>query len=380
MQTYSVSPATIVFCDLSKFSLYDSDKQRTLITSLNAEVTKELFPLLGTYGISPKAICLPTGDGLLCVILDDRDAQLVFSLLVSLRDWTDRITAREHLESECKIRIGVHVGTVSIIPDINRLPNVCSEDINTCRRIMDAARPNQVLFSRKAHETLIGQADGAYSCRPFSKDEPALFDPPTTITVKHGLPLQVRVMKQERRKNPQPRWTVDAPISAPRVIEGATAELDRAEFITEQLKALLESDRQEVAIYEMAQFSSFSIGAVSEELDPNHKMVRPLQRQLELLEQVMRTKRCDVKVVLKARIPTSTKYNDVARRYHKLAAWMEANLEGDRLRPDVAGAANDDEPLRHRLGRRSRQPRSHRTQMPGRRRRPPGGRYDPLQR
>jgi len=50
-------------------------------------------------------------------------------------------------------------------------------------------------------------------------ERPAIFGPPTTITVKHDVQLKVRVMTQHG----MPTWSSDSPLSAPRVIEGPEA-------------------------------------------------------------------------------------------------------------------------------------------------------------
>jgi len=316
MRTVPQSPATIVFCDVVGFSKYDGDKQQRIITSLNAEVTKELFPLLGAFGSEPKTVCLPTGDGLLIVMFCGWDPRLLFSLIKSLRAWSEEVTQRESLEPECRLRVGVHVGKVSIIPDINRLPNVCGDDINTCRRIMDQARPNQVLFSIQAHEAYIGNDKGTFSSSPFSGDAPVEFTPPMTITVKHNVQLTVRVMTQRGCM----LWTGESPISAPAVIEGDGCVRTRTKLIIEQLQGLLRSDQKKIRIYEQATFSTFGIASVMEEPGFDSDLIYLLQQQKQAFDELLRARCCEVKVILRP-IPAASleKYPEVAARYQELA-------------------------------------------------------------
>lgn len=84
-QTTPLLPVAILFCDVVAFSKYPPEEQRQIITSLNAEVAKELFPMLGTYGTKPQMICLPTGDGLLLVIIENFEPRILFSLIMCLR-------------------------------------------------------------------------------------------------------------------------------------------------------------------------------------------------------------------------------------------------------------------------------------------------------
>lgn len=331
-----LSPATLLFCDVVGFSKYPSEKQQKLIISLNAEVAKEVFPLLGGYNTRPRCICLPTGDGLLVVILENFESQILFSLLMSLRKWCDWISEREGLAPGCKLRVAVHVGRVSIIPDINRLPNVCGDDINICRRIMDQARPNQVLFSAPAHEAYIGHDHSAFSGFPFTVKEPAIFSPLITITVKHGVQLKVRIMKQER----QNLWTEDSPLSPPEVIEGPNAVRVRTQTITDKLNDILRSDRTEVEIYEQATFSTFAIEMLTEKSHGyDERTIRLLNEQKELLQAVLRSKPTRMKVLLR-RIPEipPQEYPEVLVRYATLAKWMDKNLRGNQF----VGQSNED--------------------------------------
>lgn len=225
----------------------------------------------------------------------------------------------------CRLRTGVHVGEVSIIPDINRLPNVCGDDINVCRRIMDQARSNQVLFSTRAHKVYIGHPDGPYAGYPFTRERPATLGQLKTITVKYNVRLQIHMMKQDGTD----LWNTDAPLNPPQVIEGLGAVKIRTQIINDQLRELKKSDRNEIEIYEQASFSTVAIESATDERHNRYdeETIQLLEDQLRLLEDVLKRKRTKVFIVLRQIseiVPPERP--EVTIRYSQLAAWMRGHL------------------------------------------------------
>ena len=86
------------------------------------------------------------------------------------------------------------MGAVHIMYDINGRPNISGDTINYCQRIMDAANPNQVLFSETAYHHYIGTQNLEITDPPFSEKSSACFRGPVTVFAKHGLPIKVYVM------------------------------------------------------------------------------------------------------------------------------------------------------------------------------------------
>jgi class 3 adenylate cyclase len=154
--------ATIVFCDIVGFSRHDNFTQERMIYDLSAEITHELYRYVSSP--APHIISLPTGDGMALAFMDSVQnpidwRPIIFSLLDRLMRWS-----RERHQ----LRVGVHTGVVSIITDINRRPNICGAVINECQRIMDAAQPNQILFSKEAFNAYIGNNMNQYVNNPCS--------------------------------------------------------------------------------------------------------------------------------------------------------------------------------------------------------------------
>lgn len=183
-----MSAATIVFCDIVGFSKKSSDLQKDIIQSLNSEVTHELFKYIRSLFESPRIIAIPTGDGMAIALLHDShnwNYQL-FSLIRRLMLWSK--------DQSLALRVGIHTGAVHLLSDINGRPNISGSTINLCQRVMDAANPNQVLFSEVAYQEYVGTEFDKLTHPPFSIETPAFFQGPYSIIVKHDLQINVYVM------------------------------------------------------------------------------------------------------------------------------------------------------------------------------------------
>jgi hypothetical protein len=238
--------ATIVFCDIVGFSRRNDEELQKLTHSLNAEVAHELYDHLSEIRSSPSVICLPTGDGMAIALLSKDTAAwapVLFSLLDRLVRWA---------KHNGKLRMGVHFGPVSVIADINRRPNICGTSINDAQRIMDAAHPNQVLFSEDAFRAYVGPHSGSYRHHPFSEQAPAQFKGQFNIIAKHGLTIPVYIMYRPE----DPAWVQIEPY--PREI--ILGKLPRTQLIANELARLAGNKKLNLCIYEQSAFSTFAMG------------------------------------------------------------------------------------------------------------------------
>jgi hypothetical protein len=94
-------------------------------------------------------IVLDTGDGAAISFLGDPEDALFVTL--ALRDQYARIKAEF---PEDAIRMGINLGPVKLVKDINGQPNIIGDGINVAQRIMSFARPAQILVSRSYHEAV----------------------------------------------------------------------------------------------------------------------------------------------------------------------------------------------------------------------------------
>jgi|JI6StandDraft_1071083.scaffolds.fasta_scaffold26171_3 serine/threonine protein kinase len=127
---------TILFLDLVGYSIRSVDDQVALKRLFNEIIGKALL------GVEESTrIAVDTGDGAAICFLGDPEEALSSALL--FRD----ILNHQH-EGRLSARVGLHMGPVRIISDINDRVNVIGDGMNVAQRIMDFARPNQVLVSR----------------------------------------------------------------------------------------------------------------------------------------------------------------------------------------------------------------------------------------
>ncbi len=206
-----MSAATILFSDIVGFSTKPSIEQRRLVTSLTNEVVYKIRSLLNPPMGTPDVLAMPTGDGMALAFLHATDQQwdraTLLGLIWSLQQWANNERTENGLVD---LRIGVHVGPVEFVTDINQNPNICGDAINFTQRVMDSANPRQVLFSDTAFREHIGLAEPAYSTAPFSKTCKAMFEGPVEVHAKHGLQLLVYKMVLSPE---QEWWSNEDPIS-----------------------------------------------------------------------------------------------------------------------------------------------------------------------
>ena len=87
---------------------------------------------------------LDTGDGAaLCFLGDPEDALFAASNLRA-----GSVAAGPELA----LRIGINLGPLRIVKDVNGQPNMLGDGINVAQRVMSFAEPNQILVSRSYYE------------------------------------------------------------------------------------------------------------------------------------------------------------------------------------------------------------------------------------
>jgi class 3 adenylate cyclase len=147
---------TVLFMDIVGYTKHSVDQQMMLKQSFSTLVTDALRDL-------PKEDCikLDTGDGLaMCYLGAPED---VLYVAVGLRDAFVDIS--DVCETCYSVRMGINLGPVKILEDINRQRNAIGDGINAAQRIMSFAKPNQLLVSRAYYEVI--------SC--LSDDNPKMF-------------------------------------------------------------------------------------------------------------------------------------------------------------------------------------------------------------
>src|SRR3982751_881558 len=108
-------------------------------------------------------IILDTGDGAAVTFMGDPEDALFASIAV-----------RDHAAA-VPVRLGVNLGPVRLVKDLNDQVNIIGDGINVAQRVMSFARPGQLLVSRSFYEVV--------SC--LSRDYANLFRHEGARTAKH---------------------------------------------------------------------------------------------------------------------------------------------------------------------------------------------------
>lgn len=204
-----MSAASIVFVDIVNFSSKPTAEQKRLVDSLTCEVLHELRSLLNPPRAWPDVIALPTGDGLAMAFLHEINRSwehaTILHLILKLHQWA---YAQATTDRPVRLRIGVHVGPIELITDINGKTNICGDTINYAQRVMDAAEGCQTLYSEAAFREYIGIESTTYDRPPFPKNTSVGFQGPIEVFAKHGLQILVYKLTLEPS---QPYWSNDDP-------------------------------------------------------------------------------------------------------------------------------------------------------------------------
>ena len=141
---------SVVFIDLVGYSKKPVAEQIRLKTSL----TNNLSEAIKDIPVNDRII-LDTGDGAALSFLGDPEDALFTTL--SLREAMVRenqsLTQIEE-SGEDAVRMGINLGPVKLVKDINGHPNIIGDGINVSQRIMSFARPGQIVVSRSYYDVV----------------------------------------------------------------------------------------------------------------------------------------------------------------------------------------------------------------------------------
>ena len=135
---------SVLFLDIVEYSRKSVSGQISLKERFNAYLSVAIrdVPI-------DDRIILDTGDGAALSFLGDvGDAlQVALSMRESLREGL-------HMEPPLLVRMGINLGPVRLIRDINGQPNIVGDGINVAQRVMGFADPGQILVSRTYYDAV----------------------------------------------------------------------------------------------------------------------------------------------------------------------------------------------------------------------------------
>ena len=175
-----------------------SEVQRELVESLTSEVLYIIRKALVRPFKETDLVALPTGDGIALAYLHSDTkrwtAESVIELTFRLHHWSFNFTDSGET---IKLRIGVHVGAVDFLVDINNNTNICGDSINISQRIMDACSPSQTLLSEQAQRHYFGSDRRTMKIVVNHSSHEVVCDDAIEVYVKHNVRLPVYRLRLE---------------------------------------------------------------------------------------------------------------------------------------------------------------------------------------
>jgi PEGA domain len=141
---------SVLFLDIAEYSKKPVSEQIQLKDQFNALIAESI------RDIAPNdRIILDTGDGVAINFLGDPEDALFVAM--SLRE---SFAPRPNEPPRLPARIGVNLGPVRLVRDLNGQPNIIGDGINVAQRVMGFALPGQVLVSRSYFEVVSHISEG----------------------------------------------------------------------------------------------------------------------------------------------------------------------------------------------------------------------------
>jgi hypothetical protein len=136
---------SVLFLDIVEYSQRSVAEQIALKERFNQVLTEAIVGVP-----TDDRIILDTGDGAAVSFLGDPEDTLFAGM--SLRD---AVSGQETTTGpRLQIRVGVNLGPVRLVKDINGQPNIIGDGINVAQRVMSFAEPGQILVSRSYYDVM----------------------------------------------------------------------------------------------------------------------------------------------------------------------------------------------------------------------------------
>lgn len=131
--------SSVLFLDIVGYSKHSNNNQILVKNHFNKIIADSIDCLS-----EEDSIKLDTGDGIaICYLGDPED---ILYLSIGLRNAF--MQTSDNCDIAYSVRSGINLGPVKIVEDINGQRNTIGDAINVAQRVMDFAKPNQLLVSR----------------------------------------------------------------------------------------------------------------------------------------------------------------------------------------------------------------------------------------
>lgn len=137
---------SVLFLDIEGYSIRSVTEQLAIKQQFNALLEAAL-----RHVATDDRIILDTGDGAAVGFLSDPEDSLFAAM--NLRD------AIAATAPTLRVRIGINLGPVRLLKDINGQANIIGDGINDAQRVMSFAEPGKILVSRSYYEVVSRLSD-----------------------------------------------------------------------------------------------------------------------------------------------------------------------------------------------------------------------------
>ena len=141
---------SVLFLDIAEYSKKPVSQQIQLKDRFNALIAESIRDIMPN-----DRIILDTGDGVAVNFLGDPEDALFVAM--SLRE---SFAPQAGGPPILPARIGVNLGPVRLVRDLNSQPNIIGDGINVAQRVMGFAQPGQILVSRSYYEVVSHISEG----------------------------------------------------------------------------------------------------------------------------------------------------------------------------------------------------------------------------
>jgi class 3 adenylate cyclase len=135
---------SVLFLDIVSYSSQAVETQVEWKNFFNASLSEAILAVPEN-----DRIILDTGDGAVICFLGDPEAALLSGLAI-----LNQFRARHLNKSHAFVRIGINLGPIRLLRDINNNLNAIGDGINVGQRVMSFAAGNQLLISRSYYEVI----------------------------------------------------------------------------------------------------------------------------------------------------------------------------------------------------------------------------------
>ncbi len=136
---------SVLFLDIVEYSKKSVSGQIALKDGFNAFLAAAIRNVPAN-----DRIILDTGDGAAISFMGDVEDALKAALILREKLLTEGV----HMDPPLLVRMGINLGPVRLVKDINDQPNIVGDGINVAQRVMGFSNPGQILVSRSYYEAV----------------------------------------------------------------------------------------------------------------------------------------------------------------------------------------------------------------------------------